>query len=101
MTDAKIELLAKTRDGHRMIADAIDEYLETCAPRGAQDLIPDLSVLVWQRKIGPKGAFEISEDEANPRYRDLQSALSQHGGKMTVQGFFVWTLPDGKIARKA
>ena len=101
MTDPKIELLAKTRDGHRMIADAIDEYLETCAPKFAQDLIPDLSLMVWRATMGPKGKFEICEDVANPRYRELQTCLRQHNGKMTLQGFFVWTLADGKIARKA
>jgi hypothetical protein len=34
MSEAKINALVKTRDGLRMAADAIDDYLETLAPPG-------------------------------------------------------------------
>jgi len=36
MSEARINALVKTRDGLRMAADAIDEYLEIMAPAGVK-----------------------------------------------------------------
>jgi hypothetical protein len=99
--DGKIDALLRIRDGLRMAADAFDDLIQTYAPKEVQaDIIPDLTRLVWTEKLGPHGVFEIAQDDS-PGYADLFRSVNVHEGKMTLSGYFVWLLKDGKsIARK-
>jgi hypothetical protein len=84
----------------------IDTWLkgEAITPREncASELPPDMSSVPWQKRLGSHGEFDVSnEDLKNPGYVRLLSSLRAHSGKMTVENFFVWILPDGKsIGRK-
>lgn len=109
MTDAKIEMLVKTRDGLRMAADSINEYLETLGPRDrashTEDVFPDLSMVIWKPMTGPKGPFEIADRDSNKNnaaFTRLGEYLNAHGGRATVERFFVWKFSDssGSIGRK-
>jgi hypothetical protein len=99
----KLDFLVRVRDGHRMIADAIDEYLETIAPAEVRktDLVADLEGMVWQSATGPKGVYEKTKDNKNPSYTRLLKAVKEHQGKMTVSSYFVWLFDDQEtIARR-
>jgi hypothetical protein len=95
----KPETVVKMRDGFQMVADALQQELESSAP---SDVIPDLTGLVWKAATGPQGPYERSDEEtANPNYKRLVKALHEHQGTMTVDGYFVWVFTDGKnIGRK-
>jgi hypothetical protein len=75
---------------------------DTFKPKGIQDAIPDMNGNVWKAAIGDHGPYEKCEqDPGNPSYTQLLKALSEHGGRMTIDTFFVWTFSDGKtIGRK-
>jgi hypothetical protein len=105
LTDARIEMLVKTRDGLRMAADSIDDYLETLGPKATVDTFPDLTMLLWKDAIGEKGPFELAETKNNAKnaaFDRLTSYLDAHNGKATISGYFTWKFTDGSgnIGRK-
>jgi hypothetical protein len=94
----KIDLLVRVRDANRMIADAIEEYLQDKAPA---DVMPDLEGITWQSATGPKGVYEKTKDKNNPNYARLLKAVKEHQGKMTVDNYFIWLFDDQEtVARR-
>jgi hypothetical protein len=101
MSEARIELLVKTRDAHRMIAESIDDYLQTLAPPSVKGY--DLSKILWHEKTGDKGPFELAllDEQKSDDLATLIKDLEDHSGKMQVSGFFVWLMSDKKsVGRK-
>jgi hypothetical protein len=99
-------MLVKTRDGLRMAADSINDYLETLAPPGVKGRESpksevDLTRIAWQQTDGSKGPYELADDPANPEFQKLSQILAEHKGKMRIGTFFVWRFTEGtKIGRK-
>lgn len=104
MSRAEIEALVKIRDGHRMIADAFDEYLETLAPQAGHPEAAksyDIEKIKWQDAKGDKGPFQKSIDFDSLDHKQLLKDAQAHKGKLTVQGWFVWVFQDGStLGRK-
>lgn len=101
MSEARIELLVKTRDAHRMIADSIDDYLQTLAPPSVKGY--DLGRINWKGKTGDHGLFELAllSEQATEDLATLIKDLEDHSGKMQVSGFFVWLMNDKQsVGRK-
>ena len=70
MSDAKITLLVKLRDSHRMAADALDEYLETLGPasfrQGNTVKEETFSTLKWVEQTGEKlGSYQTADKKDN------------------------------------
>jgi hypothetical protein len=87
-----------------MTSDALDDINQTFMPKEvAKDVMPDLSMAIWKQKSGPHGEFELASVEDNKNnagFDRLRQSLTEHAGKMTVNQFFVWSMPDGSIGRK-
>lgn len=99
----KADNLVKLRDGLQMVVDAVQDELESQAPTITKsDLVADINSVPWKDAIGPRGPFQISSaDPNNLCLSRLLTSLHEHGGRMTVEGYFVWVMNDGKsIGRK-
>jgi hypothetical protein len=110
LSDPKVNALVKVGDGLRMAADAIDEYAETFAPRGAHraaatsagpETAYDIERIHWENATGDRGPFQKSSHLNSADHQALLNDVEAHKGKMTVAGYFVWLMPDGTtLARK-
>jgi len=97
----KPETIVKLRDAFTLAADALQDELESQAIKTTpSEAIPDLSMIVWKEKAGPKGLFELSEDKENPRFKELSDYLNAHNGKTHISGYFLWKFENGSIGRK-
>lgn len=95
---ARLDALIKIRDG---LVELIDSY----KPKGIEDNIPDLSMILWKDAVGDRGPFQVAEVKSNANnaaFERLNSYLQAHSGKATVSGFFLWKFTDGSgsIGRK-
>lgn len=95
---ARLDALIKIRDG-------VVELIDTYKPKGIEDNIPDLSMVIWKNAIGDKGPFEIAERDSNKNiagFTRLTEYLTAHAGKAQVAGYFLWKFTDssGSIGRK-
>ena len=98
----RLETIVKLRDAFTLASDALQEELESQAPKATiSDSIPDMGLIPWTEKIGPKGAFQLSEDKENPHFKALAAYLVTHDGKAQVSGYFVWKFENGSIGRKS
>ncbi len=43
------------------------------------------------------GEYERSEDVDNPNFKALLRDVQAHGGKMTVENYFVWAFRNGSV----
>jgi hypothetical protein len=107
MSDAKVNALVKVRDGFRMVADAVDEYLETLSPPGVKDEKPGknaeitMSKIQWQPADGSKGPYEFADDVNNAEFQTLSKILAEYKGKMRIGPYFVWQFTNSNaIGRK-
>ena len=89
------ETIARLRDAFTMAADALQTELESEAPKGKEDVAADLTGIVWEKAIGPKGAYEKTDDTNNIAYKQLLKAVQEHQGKLTADGYFVWVFDNG------
>lgn len=111
MSDARINALVKFRDGLRQAVDAIEEYLETMAPPGAQGgargpaagsaATWDPQKIRWEEATGTNGPYQRSQDTSSPDFQALVADLSVHKDKLMRGGFFYWKFQDGaSVGRK-
>lgn len=63
---SEISFLVKLRDSLQQAADAVNEYLETKAPKETPK-----STIAWKETEGPKGKYELSEDVNNLEFKQL------------------------------
>jgi len=97
----KPDTIVKLRDAFIMASDALQEELEAQAPKGKVDLTADLTGIVWEAAVGPKGAYEKTDDTNNVKYKQLLKAVQEHQGKLTIDNYFVWVFDNGHtIARR-
>lgn len=102
----------KTREALLIYADAIDAATtqlrqnlgaETKA-EGSPKLKFDASKIVWKQATGGRGPFEIAEkkmNEGNPDYIALEMFLLNAGGRVSSEGWFIWTFDSqDAIGRK-
>jgi hypothetical protein len=115
MSEAKINVLVKARDGHRMIADAIDEYLETLAPGVKQASVASavkeetFNILKFEPQEGVKiGAYDVAykgnniEDKWVHAYSVLRQSNSTINVRYRGPGYVYsyWIYGEGKIYRQ-
>jgi len=115
MSEAKINVLVKTRDGHRMIADAIDEYLETLAPAVKQASVASavkeetFGALKFEPQQGAKiGSYEVAykannvEDKWVHAYSVLRQSNATINARYRGQAYVYsyWLYGEGKIYRQ-
>jgi hypothetical protein len=62
----------------------------------------DASKINWQKSLGPRGEFELSDEYGNPEHKALLKFLEFAGGTVASEGFFYWIFQsDGRtIGRK-
>ena len=61
----------------------------------------NLNAIKWTPATGPHGPYEKSLDLENIEYQTLLAKLTEHDGKMTVDGWFIWAFGEGGgIGRK-
>jgi len=80
----------------------IEKLLGPAKAKGSSKLPFDASKIAWQKRIGTKGEFELSEDFNNPEHKALLKFLSEHaGGCINSEGFFYWVYKNGStVGRK-
>ncbi|MCJ7470292.1 hypothetical protein MUO74_07330 [Candidatus Bathyarchaeota archaeon] len=116
MSEARINALVKARDGLRMAADAIDEYLETMAPVGVKQASAasavkeeTLNILKFEPQEGAKiGAYDVAykgnniEDKWVHAYSVLRQANSTINARYRGPGYVYsyWIYGEGKIYRQ-
>ena len=83
-----------------MASLALQEELESQMPKDGKSTV-NLNAIKWQGATGPHGAYEKTLDLENPQYQTLLAELTQHNGKMTLDGWFIWAMSQsGGIGRK-
>ena len=55
----------------------------------------DLNAIKWEPATGPHGEYQKSLDLENPQYQTLLAKLTEHDGKMTLDGWFIWAFGEG------
>ena len=104
MSDEIDEILASLRDfaaGALVLKESCERYLEARAKVLDKTLEKSykLDNCDWIKKQGKQGDFEMSKGGAD--FEALKADVVAHGGKMVVDGTFVWLFPDGgAIGRK-
>ena len=92
-----VDLAVKMRDGHQMLADAWNEYLETLAPAVVKYDEQDFDKLAWTQKEGSKGPYMQTTKEANNNnkiFQGLQQILKEHNGFFQTSSSKYWTHRD-------
>ncbi len=94
----RIKLLSELRDSLRAATSSLDEYLNFL---GTLEQPYDPSKISWVLADGPSGTYEKAALQEGSDYTALLKALGEHGGKMTLDGFFYWLFSDGStVGRK-
>lgn len=57
----------------------------------------DINAIIWEKASGTSGEYERSEDVDNPNFKALLKDVQAHGGKMTVEDYFVWAFKNGSV----
>ena len=55
----------------------------------------DMAKIKWEPAEGQAGAYEKSTDVNSPDFKALLKDVQAHGGKMTVDQYFVWAFKNG------
>lgn len=106
----------KTREALLIYADAIDAATTQLRQNLGAETKPigamtpsaklkfDASKIQWKAATGNKGPFEVAERKANvgnADYTALEQFLEGAGGRVTSEGYFMWTFTGGDaIGRK-
>lgn len=56
--------------------------------------------VVWQRRIGRHGVFDVAVNGESVRVKELVAALRSREGHAYQNGWSIWLLPDGSPARR-
>jgi len=61
----------------------------------------DPAKIKWTQAQGTRGPFEVSDDINNPEFKAMLKDLAAHQGRITREGYFYWTYPNGAtVGRK-
>ena len=96
-----VEMLVKLRDAFRMAGEAIDEYVDSQAPKEVTGFTWNPSKIKWENAEGSKGPYERSDDVNNLEFKAMLKDLGEHQGKFRREGFFYWSFQNGvTVGRK-
>lgn len=103
MVDEKlIFALAKVRDCLAGAADALDSLIQQESKVVLREY--DVSKILWQKKDGEKGAYELATDKDNKdnsEYIALKGHLKEEDGRISKDGLFYWLFQNSDaIGRK-
>lgn len=57
----------------------------------------DPSKVKWEKREGPKGMYERSEDVDNPDFQNMLKDLAAHDGKKSRGGYFYWVFTNRRV----
>jgi hypothetical protein len=114
MSNAQIEFLVKLRDGLAMASEAVNEYLETLAPREARDepaavLEETFNTLKFEIQQGAKiGEYEVAYKTGNIAEKWIYAFNILTKSNATIKdryhgtgyAYSYWTFGEGKIYRQ-
>jgi len=93
----EIESLVKLRDAFRMASEAIDEYVDSMAPKEVAGFTWNPDKIKWVMAEGTSGPYERSEDVNSIDFKELIKDLEVHNGKLSRNGFFYWKFVKSPI----
>ena len=94
-----IAILIELKETLVRSSDLLDETLRDI---GLDRLRANPDSLVWDRRNGQKGPFQIARKLENPplEYLVLAERIRNHSGFISIGGWRYWLLDDGSIARR-
>lgn len=99
MSETKLyETLAKVRDFHSGIAEAIDELVQTKSKQVLQEI--KVENINWQMRTGERGDYEradVKDNQGNTDFDALVAELKDHDGKITIKPHFYWLFMDQQV----
>jgi len=96
-----VDALVKLRDAFRMASEAIDEYVDSMAPKEVAGFTWNPDKIKWVQAEGTSGPYERSEDVDNPDFKAMLKDLADHKGKFQREGYFYWAFQKaGVVGRK-
>ena len=97
MITKEIESLVKLRDAFRMASEAINEYVDSFAPKETAGFTWNPDKIKWVETEGTSGPYERSEDVNSIDFKELIKDLEVHNGKLSRNGFFYWKFAKSPI----
>jgi len=92
-----IEALVKLRDAFRMASEAIDEYVDSMAPKEVAGFSWNPEKIKWVWVEGTSGLYERSEDVDNVEFKAMLRDLDDHKGKFQREGYFYWAFQKAAV----
>jgi hypothetical protein len=87
------ETLAKLRDFHNGIAEALDAFIQQKSKVVLKEYDPEK--IKWEDKEGIKGPYQSTDDADNLEYKALRKDLADHKGFIMYKGFQYWVFQNG------
>jgi hypothetical protein len=101
MENKKIEALVKIRDACTMLAESLNDFIDSQAPKEEKTATYNPEKILWQKTQGSRGEFEKAVEQDTPDYQQLIAHLEKCNGKLTKDGLFYWLFDDKKtVGRK-
>lgn len=97
MITKDIDALVKLRDAFRMASEAIDEYVDSFAPKETAGLTWNPDKIKWTWAEGSSGPYERSEDVDNLEFKEMMKDLVAHQGKFQRDGYFYWVFQKAAV----
>jgi len=100
----QIEALVKLRDSLSMAAEALNDYINTLAPKEEKKPTFDAEKLPWETipaPDNPKGPWQKTLKSEDPNFIALADWIRDKGKTVKYQGSSMyWILNDGAIGRR-
>jgi len=105
MTDEDVEILAEEIVDYCNAVESAAVKLKVQIGKlfGSKEEKPSYEIekIRWEQAQGSSGPYEKSVDVNSLDFKMLLADVQKHGGKMTVNGYFVWAFQNGStLGRK-
>ena len=97
MITKEIESLVKLRDAFRMASEAINEYVDSFAPKETAGFTWNPDKIKWVWAEGTSGPYERSEDVDNLEFKAMLKDLGEHQRKFQREGYFYWAFQKAAV----
>lgn len=97
MITKDIEALIKLRDAFRMAAEALDEYVDSQAPKEVAGFTWNPKNIKWTLAEGTNGPYERSEDINSLDFKEMMKDLVAHNGKFQREEYFYWAFERAQV----
>ena len=97
MITKEIESLVKLRDAFRMASEAINEYVDSFAPKETAGFTWNPDKIKWVWAEGTSGPYERSEDVNSIDFKEMLKDLGEHKGKFQREGYFYWAFQKAAV----